>query len=226
MRPARPTARVLACALLAASPVRAQEPVQAYTPAPRYSTFHLGAQVTGDVDRGRDILFSWGRMRAMGGRGEWMPRLELAAGVTSGRDLLDGIVAGPSVGMGYALPAQHLDFGRRTRADPYLVAQASVYGIGRFRGRMESDEAGQEDGWGIAPAVSAGIGLRMFGDEWDVDLSTLEIVVEKRLGFGEDDPQIFVRFGRALAPRERRRNGDGPTIAPAAHLPPPPDTRR
>jgi hypothetical protein len=228
MRLARLTAHVLplCIALSSAAPARAQEPVREYTPAARYSTFQLGAQVTGRNDRGRDVLFSWGRMRTMGEGGAWMPWLGLTAGFTSGRDFIGGLVAGPTVGFGYAIPGQHMSFGRATRAEPYVLAQASAYGIGRFRGELEAAEAGQDDGWGVAPALAAGIGFRLFADEWDVDLSTLELVVEKRLGFGEDAAQLYVRFGRAVAPRERRDRGADPGIASATALPPPPEAQR
>lgn len=223
MRTVRPTALAFAV-LLCASPGRAQQPVQPYTAAPRYHTFSLGAQVTGPTNRGRDILLSWGRMLAMGGRRQWMPRLELSAGINTGRDLVDGVVAGPSASLAHAFPAQNLSLGRTTRGESYLVAQASAYGIGRFYSELEEANAGDEGGWGFAPAFSAGVGLRMFSDEWDVDLSTLEVVVEKRLGFGEGDPQLYIRFGRATAPRGSR--GDAATLAPATLLPPPLASRR
>jgi hypothetical protein len=206
----------LAAALLAAAPALAQDPVPAYTPASRYSTFNLGAQVTGDPEEGRDILFSWGRMRTMGGAGQWMPRAEFSLGFTTGRDLIDGLLAGPSVGFGYAFPSQYMSFGRGTRAEPYLIAFASTYGIGEFGNRVGEDER-----WGIAPAVSAGVGLRMFSDEWDVDLSTLEIVVEQRLAFDDSGPELYIRFGRAVAPRTRPSSGSGTPFAPIAYLPPP-----
>jgi len=221
MRTVRPAALAIFATLLAASAGRAQEPVQAYTPAPSYHTFNLGAQVTGPSNRGRDILLSWGRMATLGGRRQWMPRLELSAGLNTGRDLIDGVIAGPSASIAHAFPAQNVALGRTTRGEPYLIAQASAFGIGRFYGELEEEEAGDEDGWGVAPAFSAGIGLRMFSDEWNVDLSTLEFVVEKRLGFGEGDPQLYIRFGRATAPRGGRSDA-GATIAPAAAAPPPP----
>jgi hypothetical protein len=222
MRTVRPAALALAV-LLSASAGRAQQPVQPvreYTPAPRYHTFSLGAQVTGPTNRGRDVLLSWGRMLATGRGRQWMPRLELSAGVNTGRDLVDGIVAGPSASLAHAFPAQNLALGRTTRGDPYLVAQASAYAIGRFYSELEEANTGDEGGWGFAPAFSAGVGLRMFSDEWDVDLSTLELVVEKRLGFGEGDPQLYIRFGRATAPRGSRGDAATTTLAPAAAPPP------
>lgn len=214
VRPLPPVVLSLS-AVLASAPVLAQDPVQAYTPASRYSTFHLGAQVTGGPNDGRDVLFSWGRMRTMGAAGRWMPRLEFSAGFTTGHDLVDGVLAGPSVGFGYAFPSQHMSFGRGTRAEPYLLAFASTYGAGEFGNRV-----GEDSRWGIAPAVSAGVGLRMFSDEWDVDLSTFEIVVEQRLAFDDGGPELYIRFGRALAPRSRA-NGNGTPLAPMAYLPPP-----
>jgi hypothetical protein len=219
MRTVRTAALVLAI-LLGASAGRAQQPVEPYTPAPRYQTFNLGAQVTGPTNRGRDVLLSWGRMLAIGGGRQWMPRLELSAGVNTGRDLVDGVVVGPSASLAHAFPAQNLALGRTTRGDPYLVAQASAYGIGRFYSELEEADAGDEGGWGFAPAFSAGFGLRMFSDEWDVDLSTLEFIVEKRLGFGEGDPQLYIRFGRATAPRGSRGDAAATTLAPAT-VPPP-----
>ena len=212
----RPVRTVLP-ALLVAAPLFAQQPVGAYTPAGRYSTFHLGAQVTGSAGEGRDILFSWGRVRTLGGKGEWMPRLEFAAGFTTGTDLIDGMVAGPSVGVGYAFPPQYISLGSGSRAEPYLVAAASTYGIGRFGNSMEQED----EGWGLSPALSAGAGLRVFSDEWDVDLGTFEVLVEKRLGFGANGAQIYVRFGRAMAVRGAR-SADPTALLTPAYLPPPP----
>ncbi|HYJ79579.1 MAG TPA: hypothetical protein VEW03_08270 [Longimicrobiaceae bacterium] len=204
--------------LTLAGPIAAQQPVGAYTPAPRYDTFHLGAQLTGSAGHGRDILFSWGRVRTLGTHGEWMPRLELAAGITTGTDLIDGLVAGPSVGTGYAFPGQYFSLGDGARAEPYLLAAMSTYGIGRFGNSMQPGD----EGWGLSPALSAGFGVRVFSDEWDVDLATLEVLVEKRAGFGADGAQIYIRFGRAAAVGGRRATEPTPLPSPVTHLPPPP----
>lgn len=214
----RPVRFLLPALLLVAAPLSAQQPVGEYTPAGRYDTFHLGAQVTGSASQGRDILFSWGRVRTLGAKGEWMPRLELAAGFTTGTDLIDGMIAGPSVGVGYAFPPQYISLGHGSRAEPYLVAAASTYGIGRFGNSMEQGD----EGWGLSPAFSAGAGLRVFSDEWDVDLGTFEVLVEKRLGFGEDGAQIFLRFGRAMAARGARAADPTALLMPIIPPPPPP----
>jgi hypothetical protein len=103
-----------------------------------------------------------------------------------------------------------------------VSAESSAFDIGRLHGELDEEETGQEDGCGVAPAFSAGVGLWMFSGEWDVDLPTLELVVEKRLGFGQGDPQLYICFGRATAPRGGREDAAATTLAPFTAPPPPP----
>lgn len=204
-------------ALLAAVPARAQTPVEPFEPAPRYRTSAIATQLTGNDEEGRDVLLAFGRMRTAGRRGEWMPRLDLVAGLTTGvqrgDNLVERFLVGPHLTVGRAFPSQHLDLGRETRAEPYLLGGAGAYGVADFIG--EGTELG------VAPAVSAGVGFRVFTDEWDVDLSTFEIVMEKRFGPAEASPQLYIRFGSAAAPRAPRAAPEGDPLA-AALLPPPP----
>lgn len=207
---------LLVPALLLAAPADAQTPLEPFRPAPRYSTFHVGAQLTGGVNEGRDLVFAWGRMAAPSRSA--MARLELAGGLTSGRSLVDRVLAGPQLTLGWAFPSQHTSFSRDTRAEPYVLLGAAGYALARFE-----EEGDEEEGTGFAPAVSGGVGFRIFGDEWEVDLATLELVVEKR--FGPDDAtELFVRFGRADPPRghgtrSRRPNGALPPPPPPGNSP-------
>lgn len=205
--PLRARALSLLLLLIAPAAAAAQTPVRPYQPAARYTTFQLQAQVTGGANEGRDVMASWGGMMAPGGAA--MLRLEGAAGVTTGNDLIDRLLAGPQLTAALAIPSQHTSFARGTRAEPYLLAGAAAYAIGDF--------TGAEAEWSVRPAVSGGIGFRIFGDEWDVELSTLELVVEKR--FGPDAAtELFIRFGRAAPRPHRAASPDGPA---GTLLPPP-----
>lgn len=210
-----PACALLLATALAAAPAAAQRPVQPYEPAPRYRTFHLGAQLTGKTDEGRDIVLSWGRLYTAGPGGAWMPRAELSAafatGVQRGDNLLEAVMLGPQLSLARAFPSQHLSTGRKSRAEPYLLATAGAYGVADFSG------AGEEVG--VSPVVSGGVGFRVFSDEWEVDLSTVELVLAKRFGFRETGPELYVRFGSAVAPRRRRDPADA---GPLADPPPPP----
>ena len=184
--------------LLLAIPAAAhgQRAVGEYEPAPRYSTLNIALQLTGDPERGREIMLSWGRMLALGGRGEWMPRLELGGGVSPGtREVVEGVAMGPRLTFARAFPAQFVGIGKESRAEPYLVATAGMYRSGSFDG---------DSRWGGAPALSGGFGFRVFRDKWNVDLSTIEVVVERRFGVQDGSPQLYLRFGSARAPRDRR----------------------
>jgi hypothetical protein len=196
-------------------PARAlgQQPVGEYQAAPRYSTFNLALQLTGDPARGRELMLSWGRMRTLGG-GAWMPWVEIAAGVSPGnREVVEGMAAGPRVTLARAFPSQFVEFGRGSRAEPYLVASAAMYMAGDFSGGTR---------WGGAPAVSGGFGFRIFQDRWKVDLSTLELLAERRFGVQGGPARLYIRLGRAVALRDHARE-PGPSLTgqSAAPLPSP-----
>lgn len=195
--------------LFAPRPALAQRPVGEYEVASRYTTSAISIQMTGPVDDGRDLLFAWGRMFPRGERGTWVPAFDLAAGITPGTNsLLERILAGPRVSLAYAFPSQFVSLGKRTRGEPFLIAAGGVYGITRFEG--------DGTGFGGAPFVAAGAGMRLFGDPWDVDLTTLEVTVEQRFGFDHEGPEVHLRFGRAVTPRPKAAPPRGPL--------PPPDT--
>jgi hypothetical protein len=177
--------------LLLPASVVAQRPVGEYEVAERYSTTGVLFQLTGSVEEGRDLLLGWGRMYPLG-RGRWMPGFELTGGVTSGRGLVDRVLVGPRVSLGAAFPSQYLEFGKRTRAEPYLIASGGIYGLADFF---------QEDAYGGAPFVAAGVGVRMLNDPWDVDMSLLEVVVERRFGMEDQPAELYVRFTTALTRR-------------------------
>jgi hypothetical protein len=188
-------ALLLIATLVPSLPALAQDAVPEYTPAPRYATFNLAVQLTGDPDRGREIMLSWGRMLALGGRGAWMPWLELAGGVSPGnREVIEGVAMGPRLTLARAFPSQYVGIGKASRAEAYLLAAAGAYMAGDF---------GDESRWGGAPALSGGFGFRVFRDKWNVDLSTLELVVERRFGVQNGPARLYVRFGTARAARRR-----------------------
>ncbi len=199
--------------LLLSSPAvaAAQRPVRPYEPAPAYHTFNLSAQLTGGVDEGRDLLISWGWLRTGGPSGAWMPRLELGGGLTTGAQLVDRVLAAPQATVGYAFPGQYMSLGRESRGEPYLVASAGAYGIA---------DVVDETRFGVAPSVSAGIGVRVFSDEWNVEMGTFELVVERRFGF-EESTELYLRFGRARPARERAEEPDTSPVGLAR-----PGTRR
>ena len=201
--------------LALAAPAAAQVPLEPYRPAERYSTFQIVPQVTGGAYDGRDILVAGGVMWAP--TRQAMLRAEATGGVTTGAEVLDRVLAGPQLTLAYAFPGQYTSFTRDSRAEPYVLLTATGYGIVDFGRRGEGTDAG------FSPALSAGVGFRVFGDEWDVELSTLELVMERRFGF-RPGTEIFVRFGRATprdaarAPREerpRRRAAPSPARARA-----------
>jgi hypothetical protein len=204
---------LLVPALLFPARALAQQPVGEYAPAPRYSTFDLAVQLTGDPERGREVMASWGRMRTAGRGGAWMPRLELGAGVSPGtREAIDGVAMGPRLAFARAFPAQYVGFGKASRAEPYLVAGAGMYMAGEFTSGSR---------WGGAPSVSGGLGFRVLADQWNVDLSTLELIVERRFGVQSGPARLYLRFGRAVAPREH--HGPDTAIALAGRFLPAPE---
>jgi hypothetical protein len=190
--------RALALLTIAVVPARAlaQTPVGEYEPAPRYTTLNFAVQLTGDPERGREVMVSWGRMLALGRRGAWMPWVELAAGVSPGnREVIEGVAMGPRLTLARAFPSQFVGLGRASRGEPYLVATAAMYGAADFGGGTT---------WGGAPAVSGGFGFRVFHDKWNVDLSTVEVLVERRFGVQDGPARVYLRVGTATAPRSRR----------------------
>lgn len=183
----------LAVLSLVSIPIRAQQPIREYVAAPRYTISSLGVQLAGDPDHGREIAVAWGRMGALGPGRTWMPSIELAAGVSPGtREPVEGVSLGPRVTLARAFAGQYVGIGKKARGEPYLLAGAAMYGAGDFHGGTR---------WGGAPAVSAGIGLRVFDDAWDVDLSTVELVVERRFGIQDGPARLYIRIGRARVPR-------------------------
>ena len=197
--------------LALAAPLAAQTPVEPYDVSGRYTTSGVNLQVTGAWDEGRDLLISWGRMAAFGRAGAWMPRAELGIGGTVGENLAERLMAGPQVTLARAFPSQHTTFGEGSRAEPYLLVGGSAFGIVDFTGGRTRAYFG--------PGVAAGLGFRTFSDEWDVELATIEVVVEKRFA-NDESPQIFIRFGRAV-PGRRRPSADS-ALQELHRIPPPP----
>ena len=191
----------------------AQEPLQPYDASGRYRTGGVELQLTGAFGEGRDALLSWGAMTVGGRGGRWMRRTEILAGVHAGENLVDRVMAGPRFSVAMAIPGWYVELQRATRAEPYLVLGGSAYGVASF-----SDD---ETELGVAPGISAGIGFRLFDDEWDISLSHLEVVVQQRFGVADQLPQAYVRLSRAV-PRRRPARGADPHPDGPARLPPPP----
>lgn len=192
-------------------PLSAQEPLQPYDARGRYRTGGIEAQLTGSFGGGRDLLFAWGVLAAGGPSGRWMQRTELAAGVHAGQNLVDGVMLGPRVTLGLAVPAWYTLLDRGTRAEPYLLLSGGAYGVANF----EEDEAKL----GIAPTVGVGLGFRLFADEWDIALTQLEVAVQQRFGVAGQAPQLYVRLSRTLP---RRRAAASASRPGAPGIPPPP----
>jgi hypothetical protein len=170
-----------------------QEPVAPYDATGRYLTSALEVQATGALGGGRDILLAWGAMRAGGPRGQWMQRTELAAGIQAGQTLIDRLMAGPQLGIGLAMPGAFITLERGTRAEPYLLAGGGALGV--------ADVA--DERLGISPNAYAGLGLRLFDDEWDVALTHLEVIVQQRFGAGAQGPELYLRVVRSVPPGGR-----------------------
>lgn len=208
-------ATLLLVSLLSTPTLAAQEPLQPYDGRGRYRTRGIEAQLTGSFGGGRDVLVSWGVMAAGGPAGRWMQRTELAGGVHAGQNLVDALMLGPQVSLGVAFPAWYTLLDQGTRAEPYLLLSGGALGVASF----EEDEAR----FGMAPGVGVGVGLRMFDDEWDIALTQVEVVVQRRFGIADQAPQLYVRFGRAL-PRRRAggtsaRGTDGRGVLPPPAVP-------
>lgn len=201
--------------VLTAPILSAQEPLQPYDASGRYRTSGVEAQVTGAFGEGRDVLLGWGVLAAGGRGGQWMQRTELMAGVQLGERLVNGVLLGPRVSLALAVPDWYIELERRTRAEPYLLLGGAAYGVADF-GDVDDEAA-----FGLSPAISAGVGLRLFDNEWDISLTQLEVAVQQRFGFGEQGPQIHVRLGTAVPRRRSGRAADPHPDGPAS-LPPPP----
>jgi hypothetical protein len=186
---------ILLVSLTVAEPAFTQEPLQPYDARGRYRTGGLEVQLTGAFGGGRDLMLSWGGL-AVGGRGgRWMQRTEVVAGIHAGENVVDRVMAGPQVSLALAAPGWYMELDRGTRAEPYLVLGGAAFGVVDF--------ADDETGLGISPAISAGIGFRVFDDEWDVALSHVEVVLQQRFGVADQPPQVYLRFSRSV-PRVRR----------------------
>lgn len=179
---------VVLAAALAAAPAAAQTPVTPYQVAGRYSTFAVHAQLTGGYDDGRDILFHWGRMLPSGD-GRWMTQIEGGAGLTSGDSFVGRFLGGPRVSLARAFPGQHFEISEGSRGEPYVFVTGAGYAVADMVGENE---------YGFAGGVAAGVGLRMFGDEWDASLTTVDVLLERRFGFEAGDMELFVRVGRSV----------------------------
>ena len=209
--PLRIPAAVLA--LLLAGRAAAQEPVGPWDPWGRYLTGAAELQVSGAFAQGRHLSYAWGRMTVGGAGGVLMQRTELVAGLRAGETLVDRVMLGPQLSLAVAPPGQYVEMGRGVRAQPYLLGGGAAM--------LMYDLAGEGHG-GVSPAVFAGGGLRLMADAWDMSLTQVEVVVQRRFGFADEPPQVYLRFGTA-APRARRRPPRGPDDVPPA---PPPDSAR
>lgn len=204
---------ILLLFLLIAKPALAQEPLQPYDARGRYRTGGFEVQLTGALGEGRDLMLSWGGLAVGGSGGRWMQRTELVAGVHAGGNLVDRLMAGPQVSLALAAPGWYTELERGTRAEPYLVLGGGAYGVADF----SRDQAEL----GISPTISAGVGFRIFDDEWDVALTHVEVVLQQRFGVADQEPQVYLRFSRSV-PRARRT----PTPHPDAPGGLPPASRR
>ncbi len=202
MQRTSPAAAIL-LALLAATPAGAQRPVQPYDVSGSHRTFHLVAQLTGPLNRGRDLMLSSGVVWPDRGGGGWMAGIGGAGGVTTGANVVERALAGPQLTLTRAFRSQHFEAARGSRAEPYLIGTAGAYGVADF-------SAGEQ---GFAPAVAGGIGMRVFGDEWDVSLSVIELTVEKRFGFRERGAELYIRLGN-ISPRRGRAAARAPAALP------------
>jgi hypothetical protein len=209
------SAALLLASLLSTSSLSAQETVQPYDASGRYRTGGLEVQLTGAFGGGRDVVFAWGVLAAGGPGGRWMQRTELAAGVHAGRNLIDRLMLGPQASLALAIPGWYTLLDPDTRAEPYLLLSAGAYGVADFE--HEPAEVG------IAPTAGVGVGMRLFDDEWDISLTQVEVVVQRRFGIADGAPQLHVRLSRALPRRGGRASSashpDGPGV------PPPPRNR-
>jgi hypothetical protein len=204
--------------LFTAPSLSAQEALQPYDASGRYRTSGVEVQVTGAFGEGRDVLLGWGMLSAGGRAGRWMQRTELMAGVQLGDRLLNGAMLGPRVSLALAVPGWYTELERGIRAEPYLLLDGAAYSVADF------GDADEEVAFGVSPAISAGVGLRLFENEWDISLTQLEVVVQQRFGFAEQGPEIHVRLGTAT-PRRRPGHAADPHPDGPASLPPPPPHR-
>lgn len=189
--------RILPLVVLVAFPLAGQEPLQPYDARGWYRTTTVELQLTGAFGGGRDVVLSWG-FQGVGGRGgRWMQRTELGAGIHAGQRLADRLYLGPQVSLAYAVPGWYTQLDGGTRGEPYLVLGAGAYGVADF--------GGDDDAIGLSPSAAIGVGMRLFEDEWDVALSQVEVVLQRRYGAADQAPQLYVRFIRAVPRRPAAR---------------------
>lgn len=202
---------VLPLLLVIPTILTAQTPLQPYDASGRYRTSGVEAQVTGAFGGGRDVLMGWG-VQGVGGRGgRWMQRTELLAGVHVGDKLVNGVMLGPRVALALAVPGWYTELDRGTRAEPYLLLGGAALGVADF--------GDDQTELGFSPTISAGVGFRLFDDEWDISLTQVEVAVQRRFGAMEQAPQVYVGLRRALPRRRPARAADPHPDGPAS-LPP------
>ena len=206
------TAAVLVPLLLAGH-AAAQEPVGPWDPWGRYRTGAAELQMSGALDEGRHLSYAWGWMTVGGDRGLLMQRTEFVLGVRAGETLVDRVMLGPQLSVAVAPPGQYVEMGRGVRAQPYALGGGAAM--------LMYDLAGDGHG-GVSPAVFAGGGVRLMGDAWEMSLTQVEVVVQRRFGFADEPQQVYLRFGSAI-PRGHRGPARRPYDVPPA---PPADSAR
>jgi hypothetical protein len=190
-------------ALATCPPAAAQRALPPYDVKGGYGTFDVGVQVTGSFNQPRDLMLSKGYISTRGRSGVWMPQVEAQAGLgTGGRNAIGRLFAGPRVSLARAFPGQYVLVAHDNRAEPYLVVGGTAAALA---------DLGRHKAVGFTPAVSAGAGLRVFGDAWDTDLATLELLVERRFGFRGGETELYLRLGHAVPVKRRAAPASGST---------------
>jgi hypothetical protein len=198
---------VLLAATLAAAPLHGQSPVPPYTVNGGYGTWDIGVQVTGSFNEPRDLVLSKGYIATGGGSGAWMPQIEAQIGLgTGGRTALGRAFAGPRVSLARAFPGQYVLLGNDNRAEPYVLVAGAASALA---------DLGRNKALGFTPSLAAGAGMRVFGDAWDTDLATIELLVERRFGFRGGGTELYLRLGHAVPVRHRAQPSPGPGPVPA-----------
>lgn len=191
-------------ASLAAAPLHAQRALPPYTVNGGYGTWDIGVQVTGSFNQPRDLVLSKGYIATGGGSGAWMPQIEAQIGLgTGGRTALGRVFAGPRVSLARAFPGQYILISNDNRAEPYVLVAGAASALG---------DLGRNKALGFTPSVAAGAGMRVFGDAWDTDLATIELLVERRFGFRGGETELYLRLGHAVPVKHRA----APTTTPAS----------
>ncbi|HEX2211304.1 MAG TPA: hypothetical protein VHG93_26705 [Longimicrobium sp.] len=215
----RSIARLLILSFVSIHTLAAQEPVQPYDASGRYRTGGLEVQLTGALGGGRDLALAWGAMAAGGPQGRWMQRTEIIAGLHAGQNIVDRLMVGPQVTLGFAVPEWYTVLDRGTRAEPYLVLSGGALGMAAF----DNEDGEEQTELGIAPTAAVGVGFRLFEDEWDISLTQVEVVIQQRFGVADGAPQLYLRFSRAI-PRRRAAHPTTPhPDGPGAVRPEPPE---